>query len=121
MAKWSVGLHRMLSMYVAMPTARRSPLVVQHDGRQYRPDSLAAGSSGKDLLDLHAIGEVVLIEEAFTDAEAKVGQAHPPGIVTEALASYGFAGRTPVNHPSPPLSRLSTPRLSSLKSPIIQA
>jgi hypothetical protein len=33
---------------------------------------------------LPAVGEVILIKEAFTDAEAKVGQAYVSGIVTEA-------------------------------------
>jgi len=42
----------------------------------------------QDVLDPHvvlpAVGEVVFIEEAFTDAQAKVGQAHPSRIVAEA-------------------------------------
>ena len=33
---------------------------------------------------LPAVGEVVLVEKALTDAEAKVGQAYVSGIVTEA-------------------------------------
>ena len=32
---------------------------------------------------LPAVGEVILIQEAFTDSKAKVGQAYVSGIVTE--------------------------------------
>ncbi len=42
----------------------------------------------QDLLDSHvvlpAVGEVILVQEALTNAQAKVGQAYVSGIVTEA-------------------------------------
>jgi len=42
----------------------------------------------QDLLNAHvmlpAVGEVILVQEALTDAQAKVGQAYVSGIVTEA-------------------------------------